>query len=295
MPHRYLVDNIESVSNPGWSRPLFMVMVGVWWIGFSYVSLHHLPESTSDGHDAEHTRFSLRVTIAQLGKTLTDIREHPNAFKFLIALMFWYNGLTTILAVIGAYLYQVLEMRSSIGISMIVAQSFGSVGAWACYKLSCRFSIESTLTLLFSVWSILPIAAHVVLTGPSRWMFSFLISAVMGVCLGGNMALNRAFFAGMVPPGDEAKYMGLYTFFAKITAWTGPLIFAMMNEYTRSFQMSILTITPFFVISLFIMLHISGTQKQDEKERWVNLDKFTIVESVEVSEESEQPTVYTID
>ena len=72
--------------------------------------------------------------------------------------------------------------------------------------------------------------------------------------LGGSQALSRSLFSQMIPVGREAEYFSLYEISERGTSWLGPFVFALVNQFTGSLRLAILSVILFFVVGLVLLV-----------------------------------------
>jgi UMF1 family MFS transporter len=78
--------------------------------------------------------------------------------------------------------------------------------------------------------------------------------AALGV--GSTQAVGRSFMAQITPPSRESEFFGFYVLSGKFGSMFGPLLFGMISHLTGSQRLAIISLLPFFLIGLGLMLSI---------------------------------------
>ena len=147
-----------------------------------------------------------------------------------------------------------------LGIFLLVQfVAFG--GALLFERIAALAGTKTAILISLSIWSALVIYAYAFFhTVKQAW----LMSAVIGIVLGGSQALSRSLFSRMIPAGREASFFGLYEISERGTSWLGPLVFSMVVARTGSYRQAILSLIVFFVLGMVILFFTKTDQAVHE-------------------------------
>ena len=133
---------------------LCIASVGVWWFGWSIWTFRSLENLKFDKSDLKISFWEyVNVGFSGLLKTFKRIRHYKVVVVFLIAFLFFSDGLATILGIAGAY------ASDSLGVGMtfvmgtiLIIQFIAAPGASFFDWLSRKFSTKSSLLISWTGW-----------------------------------------------------------------------------------------------------------------------------------------------
>jgi len=232
---------------------------GVWCLVFFALYPGRLlkprPALRSKPADRRWLAFSLR----SVGTTITEMRtRYPIAFRYLIAYLFYIDGVSTVINVSTSFAADELDAEPATLLTLVLLIQFVAIpGALGFGRLAGRIGAKRALVGNLVVWACLVIYAF-------AWLDSigelFVLGVVLAVVLGGAQALSRSLFAQMIPSSREAEYFGFYEIAARGTSWLGPLAFGIANQAFGSQRIAILSLIAFFVIGVVLLLPIRVRQ-----------------------------------
>ena len=82
------------------------------------------------------------------------------------------------------------------------------------------------------------------------------LAIAIGIVLGGTQALSRSFFSLLIPRGREGEYFSLYGAAERGTSWFGTLLFGVVFQVTGSYRPAIFALIIFFVLGAFFLLRL---------------------------------------
>ena len=196
---------------------------------------------------------AIREGLAALGETLRDIRNYAVILRFLIARMFYADGLVTLFAVGGIYAAGTFGMTFGevvqFGIALNVTAGLGAFAfAWADDRLGAKAVIVVALVALI----VLGGAALLVTSKTAFWA----IGMALGVFVGPAQAASRSMMARLAPPVMRTEMFGLYALSGKATAFMGPLAFGFATDVFDSQRAGMATILVFLGIGLLLLLPV---------------------------------------
>ncbi len=197
----------------------------------------------------------LAASFRQLVGTFRDVKQYKQIVRFLVARLFYNDGLVTIFAFGGVYAVGTfgfsLEELTVFGIVLNLA---AGAGAFALGFLDDYLGSKRTIQI--SLWGLILAATAAVFTH-ERWVF-WMAATLVGICAGPNQAASRSLLGRFVPPNKENEFYGLFAFSGKATAFLGPLL---LGELTRIFSTQRVGMA---VVLLFFALGLSLLASVDE-------------------------------
>ncbi len=197
--------------------------------------------------------------LRKLGNTLANIRNHRNIARFLVARIFYVDGLNTIFAVGAIYAAAVFGMDTAeVLLFGILVNVTAGLGAFAFAWLDDRMGAKSTV--LLGVAGVAVCGVPMLLTGDKTWFYVF--GGVMGVFFGPAQAASRSLMGHLAPKGQEAEMFGLYAFAGKCTAFFGPWIFGFVT-LAAGHRWGMATVLPFLIVGALILLTVDTSEPRD--------------------------------
>jgi UMF1 family MFS transporter len=115
--------------------------------------------------------------------------------------------------------------------------------------------IGAVRAILFSLITFLSVCifAYRMTTAYEFWI----LGGVIAIILGGSQALSRSLFASMVPQQKSAEFFGFFSISSRFASIFGPLLFALVADFSGSSRNSILAIGLFFVVGGILLLQVN--------------------------------------
>jgi UMF1 family MFS transporter len=186
---------------------------------------------------------------------LKDLRQYPVALTFLVAYLFFNDGIQTVIASASIYGVEELEFETgTVLATYLVVQFVAVVGAVAFGRAAERFGAQRVILFGLAIWVVIVTAALFV---PAGQLVAFMALAVaIGIVLGGTQALSRSYFSLLIPRGREAEYFSFYHAMERGTSWFGTLVFGLVYQMTDSYRPAIFALVVFFVIGGALLLKV---------------------------------------
>ena len=223
------------------------IMVGLWFVVFSVPLFLFTPDRPSTGMPL--TR-AVRDGFKSLRNTLRAAGRHATILRFLIAHLFYTNGLTTLFAFGAIYAAGTFGLDFNevlrFGIALHVSAGCGALAfAWVDDWIGPKRTILIALLGLTAFGGILVLVQSKLLL----WIFGI----ALGIFVGPAQAAGRSLMARLAPRNQETEMFGLYALAGKATAFLGPLIFAFATDVFDNQRAGVATILLFFVIGMAIL------------------------------------------
>jgi MFS transporter, UMF1 family len=237
---------------------------GVWWLLFSQITFRRL-RSRHARHPLPPGESFFSVGFKQLASTFRELRNFPQTVRYLIAYLFFNDGIQTVIVVSAIFAAEELGMEATsriLVILMIQIVAFG--GAYFYGWLAGRVGTLRALISSLIIWSVVVVYAFagmrstaLVLGMPQRELEFWLLAFVVAIVLGGSQALSRSLFSQMIPAGREAEFFSFYEVSERGTSWIGPFLFAVVNDMFSSLRYGILSVIVLFIVGLAILLTVN--------------------------------------
>jgi MFS transporter, UMF1 family len=238
----------------GMAVRLSMLSAAVWWAGFTFIPFLRLRNRPPVDVEPAEGGVVAR-SFGQLWATLKDLRSYPVALTFLVAYLFFNDGIQTVIS--QASLYGVDELGFDEGTVLgtyLLVQFVAVFGALGFGRLAGRHGAKKIILLGLLIWSGIVTAA---LFLPAEQLVPFLLLGVaIGVVLGGTQALARSYFSLLVPRGKEAEYFSFYHAMERGTSWFGTLVFGLVYQFTGSYRPAVFALVVFFVIGGVLLMKV---------------------------------------
>jgi UMF1 family MFS transporter len=264
-----LVINLAFIMNPGWLgmdtgevTRLSFVSVGLWWWGFSRITIAGLPGEEASGAIGIRTtlRGWLRIGLGELRGVVIAMKGMPTLRTFLAAYFFTCAGLQTIMLVASLFGAEVLRLPTDRLIAVILLiQLIAIGGSFGFARLVPWLGNVRLLMLTGLIWILVCMAAAVV---TKEWEF-YTMAGVVGVIMGGSQTLLRSTYAKMIPhqTKNNASFFSFYDLTEKIAIVFGTFSFGFINQWTGSMRNSALFLALYFVVGLFFFARMLRLQK----------------------------------
>ena len=193
--------------------------------------------------------------LRELRDTLVNVRRHRNIARFLIARIFYIDGLNTIFAVGAIYAAAVFGMSiEEVLMFGILVNVTAGIGAFAFAWLDDRLGAKPTV--LIGVAGVAACGIPMLVVGDKTWFY--VLGGIMGVFFGPAQAASRSLMGRLAPKGREAEMFGLYAFAGKSTAFLGPWLYGVV-VLTAGHRWGMATVMPFLIAGALILLTVDDT------------------------------------
>lgn len=233
---------------------LSLLSAAVWWAAFTIIPFVKLRDYEPRNPEPVEGTVWVR-SFGQLWATLKDLPNYPMTLTFLLAYLFYNDGIQTVIYAAATYGEKELKFDTSVLIGTILLIQFVAFGGALLFgRIAAKHGAYRSILGGTFAWMAIVVAA---LALPEKNVALFLIVAVaIGVVMGGTQALSRSFFSLLIPRGREGEYFALYSASERGTSWFGTLLFGVMFQVTGSYRPAILALIVFFVLGAFFLLRL---------------------------------------
>lgn len=204
------------------------LLVAAWLLIFAWPALVFIPDT-----QVNRTPWGVAATqgFAELLRTLRRLPQRPVIARFLIARLFYTDGLNVLFAFGAIYAAGVFGMGFEeillFGIALNVTAGLGAfAGGWIEERLGARH------TVLLSLIALMALGAGMLLveSKPAFWA----LGVALGLFFGPAQAASRSLMAQLAPPAEIAAYFGLFALSGRATGFIGPAALAVVTGLSGS-------------------------------------------------------------
>jgi UMF1 family MFS transporter len=194
---------------------------------------------------------AVRVGFTESAATLRRIVRLPDLRIFLLAYLFYEDGVNTVVFFSSVFASQTLGFElPELLLLFLVVQVSALAGAWLWARPTDRLGPRFVVMVTLVQWCLVVIAAYFVETKGQFWV----VAVLAGTGLGAVQSASRALMARLIPRGQEASLFGFYSLCGKTSAVVGPMIFGGISAATGGNQrVAILAVGVMFVVGLALL------------------------------------------
>jgi MFS transporter, UMF1 family len=224
---------------------------GVWWAIFSLIPLKYL-RNIFPINTVSNSKILIKKSLAALINTVKDAAKYPQTLLFLIAYIFYNDGIQAVIVLAAQFGSAELGLAMDVLITAIllvqIVAFFGSLFFNIVTKL---LNTLITLKITIIIWILAILFSYFFLYSKLDFYF---ICCIIGLVMGGTQALSRSIYSQLIPLDKEAEYFSIYEISEKGTSWLGPLMFAIVYNFTYSYRIAIISLILFFSIGFILLL-----------------------------------------
>ena len=174
-----------------------------------------------------------------------DIKSHKQVTRFLIARLFYNDGLVAIFSFGGIYAAGTFGFTfDQIMVLGIVMNMSAGAGAFIMGSIDDRLGGKTTIYITLTAFLLGSIGAVLAQSQTTFWIAGITVSLFAGP----NQSASRSLMGRFVPRHKINEFYGFFSFSGKVTAFLGPL---MIGELTRAFGSQRIGVSS--IILLFIL------------------------------------------
>ncbi len=233
---------------------LCLLSAALWWAGFTVIPFVGIRNRPAVDVLAQRGGL-LRQSFGQLVRTLRDMRGYPMTLLFLLAYLFFNDGVQTVIASSSTYGAKELGFSTSVLIATILLVQFVAFGGALLFgRLARRLGSRRSILGALVVWMAIVSIGYVL---PRGEVLPFLgLAVAIGIVLGGTQALSRSLYSRLVPRGREAEYFSLYQAGERGTSWLGTLVFGLVHQWAHSYRPAIAALIVFFAVGIALLARV---------------------------------------
>lgn len=219
-----------------------MILASIWMLILSIPLFIFVKEEKKSSNLSKPTEI--------LKRGWKEIKKIPRFRRFLLARLFFADGLSVVFAFAGIFAAKVFGFTTEMVIIFAIAVNFtcglgALIGGWFDDKLGSFITIRVSLILL-------TIFGLGVLFSPNATIF-WILGLTTGLFIGPVQSASRSLVTRISPAEHSAQIFGFYMLVGKITSFIGPLIYAILITWTGNERAGMVTAVVFFILGFFIL------------------------------------------
>ena len=246
-----------DISNPDEIRKI-NILVGLWFLLFSIPTFLFVEDRKSEKFNKQHILSSFQ----SIAETFRSIANYSKIYRFLIARLFFNDGLITIFALGGVYAVGTLDFTFEevmiLGIILNICAAFGSfLFGYIEDKIGANKVINISLIVLMIATFMAYYAPEVNHPKELFWAAGILL----GLMVGPNQSCSRSLMSRLTPKEKQNEFFGFFALTGKATSFLGPLLFGIVTKY-HSQQMALWVVIVLLFIG-FILFNRPAPKQKD--------------------------------
>ena len=237
------------------------IMVAIWFIIFSIPVFMGL-SGTAKVNKSSSKNIWLD-SFLEIKSTFSNIKKYKELVKFLIARIFYNDGLITIIAFGGIYAAGTFNFTfEDIFLFGIVLNITAGLGAFALGFLDDMIGGKKTVQVS-NVGLIFACLLAVFTKSVTVFWFSGIL---IGIFMGSNQAASRSLMARFIPENKENEFFGFFAFTGKATAFLGPFLLGLVTQAFNSQRHGIFVVVVLLLTGFFLMSRVNEKVGFSQKE-----------------------------
>jgi len=229
------------------------ILVGVWFLIFSIPTFLFVKDRKKEKLTKKHFVDS----FASIKTTFKEVVKYRIIMKFLIARLFFNDGLITIFALGGIYAVDTLDFTFDevmmLGIVLNISAAIGSfIFGYLEDKIGGKRVINISLVVLVFSTLLAFIAPYFNFQKEIFWVAGVLI----GLMVGPNQSCSRSLMAKLTPKEKQNEFFGFFALTGKATSFLGPILFGIIT-FNFSQQVALWVVIFLFLIGLILFNKIN--------------------------------------
>ncbi|PHK93970.1 MFS transporter [Pseudoroseomonas rhizosphaerae] len=226
------------------------LLVAAWMLAFGWPVLVLLPDPPPP---RPPWNTAIRQGLGEIGALLRGLPRNPVLGRFLLACLFYTDGLNTLFAFGAIYAAGAFGMEFDeilmFGIALNVTAGLGAAGFGL---LEDRLGARRTI--LASLAALLALGLGVVLAEDKGVFWG--LALALGLFIGPAQSASRSYMARLAPPDEVAAHFGLFALSGRITGFMGPAVLAFVTSVTASQRAGMATVLAFLALGGAILLTV---------------------------------------
>lgn len=260
-----LLLNLVMLQKPTWLgfpegsltvHHTFLAVAG-WWALFSIPLLLNVKEPRDEELAPETLLQGTVRTFRRLKHSFSHVRRYRQLWRFLLAYLFFNDGIETVILMAAIFGDQELGMGQGLLIGYFLLIQFTAFGGSLLFgRISASFGNKRSLLATLYIWCGVVVAAY--FTGWTGHPVPeyFVLGVVAGMVMGASQSLARALQGTFTPVGYEAEFFGFFAVSGRFASLLGPLTYGAIVAITGSLRFAILALALFFGIGILLLMWV---------------------------------------
>ena len=227
---------------------LINIFVAIWFLFFSLPAFFFLKDRKKE----KLLMSNVILSFKSLKITFKEIYKYKKILNFLIARLFYNDGLITIFALGGIYAVGSLDfsMREVL-ILGVVLNVFAAIGSFTFGYIEDKIGVKNVINISLLILIFATLLAFIApWTNFPKEIF-WLAGVLLGTMIGPNQSCSRSFMSQIIPIEKKNEFFGFFALTGKATSFLGPLLFGIITTL-HSQQFALLSVVVFFILGYII-------------------------------------------
>lgn len=217
---------------------------------------------------------AVRAGLREVGNTLGELKHRTGILRFLIARMFYQDGVNGLLILGGTFAAGMFGWATiEIGIYGIILNVVAILGCLTAGRVD--MTLGSKATVIISLTMLLLATIGIISTGPGYTLFGLvplsaadsgglfgtaaekayiLYGLLIGLAFGPVQASSRSYLARSVSLAEAGRYFGIYALSGRATSFMATLLFSAVTYMSGSSRLGMATLILFLAGGLVLLI-----------------------------------------
>ena len=236
-----------DINNPDEIRKI-NILVGVWFLLFSIPTFLFVKDRKSEKLNKQHISSSFE----SIAETFRSIAHYRKIYRFLIARLFFNDGLITIFALGGVYAVGTLDFSfEEVMMLGIVLNICAAAGSFLFGYIEDKIGANKVINISLIVLIIATFMAYYAPeTNYPKELF-WAAGVLLGLMVGPNQSCSRSLMSRLTPKEKQNEFFGFFALTGKATSFLGPLLFGVVTKF-YSQQLALWVVIILFLIGFVL-------------------------------------------
>lgn len=202
----------------------------------------------------------------QIGETLKNLKNYPELSKFLVAFLFFSDGINTIIKMATIYGKEIGIGDTHLIVALLITQFIGLPCTILLGKIAEKWHAKHVLLITLVVYLIIVGLGYLM----NSQLDFYILAMMVGIVQGGSQALSRSIFSQMVPQRKNSELFGFFGLAGKFASIFGPFVFGVVGHWTGASKNGIASLAFFFIVGILLLLFVNvekGSKEAHESKR----------------------------
>ena len=241
------------------SMILAFLITALWWL-FSSVPLLR---SYRQRYFAEAGEHVVRNSFQRLGRTFAELVKQKQIFVFLLAFLFYIDGVYTVIVMATAYGPALGLDSTGLLLARLVTQIVAFPSVLIFSRIIKNVSPEKIITICIAAYFCIAVYAYWLDSQLDFWILAVLVGMFQGTI----QALSRSYFAKIIPAEKSGEYFGIYDICGKGASVLGTALVSFLSQVTGSINIGVSALSVMFLIGLVLFQFSARLNRQAAKEQ----------------------------
>ena len=201
------------------------------------------------------TNINIKESFNQVILTFKDLKKYKNLLWFLIARLFYMDGINAIFAVAAIYATLVFGMSTTDIILLGIGTNISAgIGSWIFSFIESKYGSKNIIN--FSLICIFVICLTILFINEKN---DFILLAIfLSSFFGPIQSASRVYFAKSIPDKKKYEFFGFYSFSGKVTSFFGPVLFGTISYIFSSPKLGMSSLLILFIVGFLILRKVEN-------------------------------------